>query len=331
MELSLPPGYRSRPYRGADDHEAMATILSAARRAASDNEFPTAESIGVTYATFPPADCLPERDAALVLTDDGEPVGYARTGREAFANGDVTWLCFPVLHPDHEHRELVVSIVRSMEGHLGEVELEGAQPAWFLTFTPHPGPGLPAEGRSAWLESLGYAGFQFGATLVRPHLDGIPDLALPEGLEVRPVRPEDVRPILEAHHEDFRGQWDFQELGEQAYRRFLDDPSVDTSLWQIAWSGDEVIGQVKTFVNHAENASEGRLRGYTEYISTRADWRGKGVAAALICASLRDLRRRGFTEAALRADVNNPAAFGLYLRLGYEVTSYDAVYRKPIV
>lgn len=61
-----------------------------------------------------------------------------------------------------------------------------------------------------------------------------------------------------------------------------------------------------------------------------SDWRGRGVAAALLCASLRELRDRGLSEAALGADVDNPSAFGLYQRLGFVVTTYEAVYRKAI-
>ena len=39
-------------------------------------------------------------------------------------------------------------------------------------------------------------------------------------------------------------------------------------MWKIAWAGDTVVGQVKSFINAEENAEMGYLRGYTEYIST---------------------------------------------------------------
>lgn len=330
MELDLPAGYTSRPFRGPDDFVPMTRALAAVRRHAGDNELPTPEIIAVTYASFSPADCVPTRDVALMLDPDGEVVGYARAAREAYENGDVTWLCFPVVHPDHLDEALFAATVRSLERHLGEVALEGDRPQWYASVAPHPGPDLPATGRAAWLESMGYTAVQYGAALVRPHLDDIPDLALPDGLELRPVRPEHLREIWEVHQEAFRGQWDFREPTEEDYRRFLDDPLNDTTLWKIAWDERGVVGQVKSFINADENDSEGRRRGYTEFISTRADWRNRGIAAALLCASLRELRDRGMTEAALGADVNNPSAFLLYQRLGFEVRLIEAFYRRPI-
>ncbi len=55
----------------------------------------------------------------------------------------------------------------------------------------HPGPDQPLGGTPvAWLHSVGYPTARFGATMVRPTLDDIPDLTLPEGVEVRPVAEE---------------------------------------------------------------------------------------------------------------------------------------------
>jgi len=71
--------------------------------------------------------------------------------------------------------------------------------------------------------------------------------------------------------------------------------------------------------------------GYTEYISTHAHWRNRGIAGALLAESLRELKSRGMTEAALGVDTSNPGgAFQLYTKLGFELRSYEAVYAKPI-
>ncbi len=330
MDATLAEGYIARPYRGREDHEMMATVLGAVRRATSDNEVPSAEQFDNTYSNFRAEDCVPTRDAVLVFTTEGEPVGYGRTMREVHEAGDVNWTCFPVLHPDHADEALFTSMIESMHRHLHTVELGDPTPSWYLTFAAHPGPGCLAAGPSAWLEAMGYEPIQFGATLVRPHLDDVPDLPLPDGIEIRPVQPAHLRQIWEVHQEAFRGQWDFHEPDEVEFQQFIDDPLRDESLWKIAWAGDDVVGQVKSYISAHENSVVGRLRGYTEYISTRAGWRGRGIAGALLCASLRELRLRGMTEAALGADVDNPSAFELYQRIGFQVTSYEAVYRRPI-
>jgi ribosomal protein S18 acetylase RimI-like enzyme len=166
---------------------------------------------------------------------------------------------------------------------------------------------------------------------VRPHLDDIAEKRLPAGVEVRPVTPELVRPVLEAHFEAFRGEWDFREPTEADYAEFEHDPYLDLSLWRVAWAGDTVVGQVKSYINTDENTERGYLRGYTENISTHHDWRNRGIAGALLAMSLHALRDRGMTEAALGVDTNNPGgAFQLYTGLGFELQSYEAIYTRPI-
>ena len=102
-------------------------------------------------------------------------------------------------------------------------------------------------------------------------------------------------------------------------------------LWQIAWDGDQVAGQVRSFINRQENAEQGRLRGYTEFISVGRPWRRRGLAQALILRSLRILKEQGMTEAALNVDTENiSGALRLYERCGFHPVRSGAVYRKPL-
>jgi len=92
-----------------------------------------------------------------------------------------------------------------------------------------------------------------------------------------------------------------------------------------------VAGQVRSFINHKENAEQGRLRGYTECISVGRPWRRRGLARALILSSLRILKERGMTEAALGVDTENiSGALRLYERCGFRPARSGAVYRKPL-
>jgi ribosomal protein S18 acetylase RimI-like enzyme len=113
--------------------------------------------------------------------------------------------------------------------------------------------------------------------------------------------------------------------------QFLEFPHRDETLWKVAWDGDRIAGQVRSFVNQRENEEFGRKRGWTEFISTAREWRGRGVATALICESLRELQRRGMEEAALGVHVENPhGAFRLYQKLGFEVVSRGAEYERAL-
>jgi ribosomal protein S18 acetylase RimI-like enzyme len=115
------------------------------------------------------------------------------------------------------------------------------------------------------------------------------------------------------------------------YEGWLEDPvAMMPELWQIAWEGDQVAGQVRSFINHKENAEQGRLRGYTECISVRRPWRRRGLAQALILRSLRILQEQGMTEAALGVETENiSGALRLYQRCGFRQVHGGALYRKP--
>lgn len=324
----LPAGYVARPYRGLDDLPSMLEALIAHREHIGDEERPTLGQMQATYSNL--TGCDPELDIAVIETAEGEPIGYCRPSYDDLEHGVRECHVFSRVMPTHLDRALIESLTAGMELHLADRALD-ADGARYRTETSHPGPGLAPTGEAAWLEALGYRAEQWGASLRRPHLDDVPDLPLPDGVEVRPVTSDQVRHIVEVHHEAFRGEWDFHEATASDIDGMLADPLIDHTLWQVAWAGDQVVGQVKPFINHEENTARGYLRGYTEYISTHHDWRNRGIASALLARSLVALRDRGMTEAMLGVDTNNPGgAFHVYTSLGFELRTYQAVYFKPV-
>ncbi len=185
--------------------------------------------------------------------------------------------------------------------------------------------------RAKVVGALGYEPFSWSAYMVRPHLRDIPDTPLPENLEIRPVVDGHLRAIWESDTEAFRDHREYIEQTETDWERFLDEAKTGTDLWQIAWDSDGVAGQVRTHVNDGEAERLGRRRAWTENISTQRDWRGKGVASALIASSLRQLAELGFDEAALGVDLDNPTgALGVYERLGYRVVLRQAQYFRQL-
>jgi mycothiol synthase len=72
-------------------------------------------------------------------------------------------------------------------------------------------------------------------------------------------------------------------------------------------------------------------RGWCEFISTAKEWRGKGVASALICETLREFARRGLEESALGVHAENPTgALSLYEGLGFERVSGGTIYEREL-
>jgi mycothiol synthase len=325
--LRLPDRYDARAYSGPSDHRVIVEVLAEYRAANGDTELPTVAQLDLTYANL--HGCDPDLDIALI-EHDGRVVAYTRASFEDLGSGVRDCVVFVPTLPEHAGRELWTAIVEANEAHMARWGSDVAR-AQYRAYAVHPGPGLEAVGEAAWLEERGYVATQWGASLVRPHLDDIPERTLPDGVDVREVRPDQLRTIFDAHWEAFRDEWDFREQTEADWVEFDEHPSRDTSLWKVAWAGDTVVGQVKTYVNTEENEVRGIRRGYTEFISTHRDWRRRGIAGTLLAWSLEELKDRGMTEAALGVDTNNPGgAFELYTSLGFELVAYEAVYTKPL-
>ena len=299
----------TRPYRGSEDLEGMAAVANASALAQGSEDTVTVASMAQQYEHL--ARCDPEKDI-LVVEREGQIVGYARTAWEDVAEGYRSyWIVaagdprFPDLEADLYEWAEDRARQNAANHPSGEKRIEA-----FADETTE---------KAAMLRRRGYTTVRYAATLVRPRLTDIPDRRLPPGVEVRPVLESDLRQIWEADIEAFRDHRGYVEQTENDWEAWLDDANWDPTLWQVAWSRDSVVGQVRSFIDDAENALFGRLRGWTEDISTAREWRGQGIAGALICSSLRLLAARGMTEAALGVDTENPTgAQSLYLGLGYE-------------
>ena len=167
--------------------------------------------------------------------------------------------------------------------------------------------------------------------MVRPDLENIPDAPLPEGLEVRPVKPEHLHSIWEAENEAFRDHWGYSEPVEGDYERWLNEPLFQPETWQVAWDGDQVAGMVRGFIDEAQNKRYNRKRGYTENITTRRPWRRRGLAHALIALSMRQQKGLGMTDTALSVDGLNPSgALQLYESMGFRVIRKEIGFSKPL-
>jgi mycothiol synthase len=162
-------------------------------------------------------------------------------------------------------------------------------------------------------------------------LDDFPDVPLPQGLAVCPVSPDHYRAIWLAKKEAFADTFGSTPVTEDEYQAWLSTPHADSSLWQVAWDGDEVAGFVFGAINVDENEKHNRRRGYTDPVGVRSRWRRRGLARALLVRSLQVLRDRGMTEAGLNVDTQSESgALSLYESVGFRVVTQRSIYAKPL-
>ena len=140
-----------------------------------------------------------------------------------------------------------------------------------------------------------------------------------------------ARMIIAAENEAFRDHWGHREMTESTYRQTYDRPELDTDLWVVAWSDDEIAGVVQNWIWPEENERLGVKRGWLEHISVRRPWRRQGLARAITAASLVRLREAGMEDAMLGVDSENAnGALGLYESLGFDIASRASAYRRDL-
>jgi mycothiol synthase len=190
--------------------------------------------------------------------------------------------------------------------------------------------GATAERTEALVDARGYRPVRYEYLMVRPSLDDLPGAPLPPGLEIREVQPEHMRQIWDAAIEAFADSWGSTVPTEAEFQHYATDPvEGDTTLWRVAWEGDQVAGMVRSYINIEENRRYGRKRGHVEHICVRKPWRRRGLARALIAASFPLLRARGMTEGALGVDTQNQDnALRLYQSCGFVVEGRTSIWEK---
>ncbi|MDQ3127647.1 MAG: GNAT family N-acetyltransferase [Chloroflexota bacterium] len=316
------PGLRFRMFEPGRDDERLVDLIRAANTADGVDYIPTVENLRAEHENGGEFD--PRRD--LILAEiEGELVGAAETTvrtRDGIGVHQVEGWVLPVWR----RRGLGRALLHWTERRAIEVAQADGRPAERALSS---WPDEDQAGATALYAEEGYRIVRYGFQMVRDLAQPIADAALPGGLEIRPVTEGDHRRIWDADTEAFRDHWNTGQRTESDYESWFATPELDTSLWRVAWDGDEVAGSVMSFIWAAENEALGLSRGWLEHVSVRRPWRNRGLASALIADSLRALRGAGLDEAALGVDAENVSgALRVYEAQGFRRVRTGVSYRK---
>jgi ribosomal protein S18 acetylase RimI-like enzyme len=317
------PGLEYRAYRGETDFPAMVEIWNQMRAAGFVEGSYTLEDVAIDFRHL--YNCDPFQDMIFAELN-GAPAAFGR----------VMWL--------QEGPRKAFYQMYHMNPALQDLGIDAPMQEWMEKRQLEIAAGLSDEGEKVFiqlsaqddlhrmrlLESFGYKAVRWYFSMWRD-LNELPEVELPEGIEVRPALPSEYHKVWERANEAFSEHWGFVEPREEDYQNWKEGRWFQPMLWQVAWVDGEPVGQVENYVDSVENEKLGRLRGYTEGISVLKAYRGKGIARALIARSLHMLKALNLQEAALTVDSGNASgALRLYESMGYRTYRTTVEWRKPL-
>lgn len=152
-----------------------------------------------------------------------------------------------------------------------------------------------------------------------PALDGI------RIVEWEPARSAEAHAVLNAA---FRDHWGRVDTTPEMWQEGLDAEAFrpQWSLLAIDEATDAVVA-VALGCAYEQDWSEGHRQGYTDELGVLREYRGRGIARAMLLESMRRFAADGMDEASLGVDTHNESgALRLYESLGYVVEASTCVH-----
>lgn len=161
----------------------------------------------------------------------------------------------------------------------------------------------------------------------RPFEDAIAAPQPIPGVELMAFDPQFSARVRAAHNLVFTGIWGVQPVSEVSWQESLSGSAARPEWSWLALDTDHnVIGYAMNSAHTSDWEAQGFTEGWTDRLGVCPQHRGRGIAKALLRASMRSFQRAGLEAAGLGVDSENPfGAVGLYRALGY--LSADTVLR----
>jgi len=256
-------------------------------------------------------------DGSLLVLDGGTPVAAQllyHLGERLHAAGEV--------HPDHRGRGIgsqLLAVARERAAVLGarlEVRVPEAK-----------------RDAVALAEGEGLTPVRWWSELRRDLADPVVPVPLPDGLTLHPLGPDhDPRwdePLRTAHNAAFADHFGSVAVDADAWvHRTRSRHFRPTCSAAAATADGAVVGYLLAEEYEADTAATGVRELYVGTLGTVRDWRGRGVAGALLAHALATAAPEGYGRSSLTVDAGNPTgALGVYARAGYVLLRRDVTYR----
>ncbi len=167
------------------------------------------------------------------------------------------------------------------------------------------------------------------------HLGGVPlpEVRLADGLDLVTMRPELSEDVRLAHNAAFRDHWGSEPRDEESWGFTVNDPQARPDLSAVVLDRSTGIVAGYQLASHDPDGavSRGYSEGYTDLLGVRREYRGRGIAQALLADAMRRFAAAGMDRASLDVDSENPTgALALYEKMGYAAVNRSLAWDKEL-
>lgn len=321
--LDALPGMTWRPF-GRDDLPAIAAFYAACETFDAN---PERHSLSGIQEFWDSPRSRPDEDTLVGYDDEGEVVATAWAGCNRAVTERRGVYLGGAVHPDRRGEGIGRLVL--------DWELAHAD-AWDAATREHGfgplvmrlyAPTTQADVRDlAERRGLGVERYFFEMSR---RLDDRPAAPAPAGVRVVDWQPDRSREVHRVVDEAFRDHWGHADRTDEMW-----DELVGSRAFRVAWSvvaideaTDEVVGAALNCAYEQDWQATGLTEGYTDELAVARSHRGRGVASALLVASMQRFADAGLDAAGLGVDAANPSgALHLYEGLGYRHTASTCVH-----
>ncbi|HYF11155.1 MAG TPA: GNAT family N-acetyltransferase [Actinomycetota bacterium] len=302
--MRVPAGYTARACT-LDDLEAVADLVRAADLADVGFADPIREHIAEGWRV---ASTDIARDTIAVFGGDELAAQALVEGMNPERSLDI----YGRVHPDHRARGVGSALLAWCEGRALE-----RSPA--LPILRGSAPSTDGRGRALFERR----GFAYVRTFLHMHRSLGAEVEAghePRGIAIRSYdRARDLRGTYDALEEAFADHWGYEPFPFEEHVREME--RTDHRLAAVAAAGEEVVGTA------IARLVEGQ--GWIDVVGTRAAWRGRGIAKAMLLRVFAALRGAGASSVMLNVDSENgTGATALYDAVGMRVHRGWDVFEK---
>jgi ribosomal protein S18 acetylase RimI-like enzyme len=186
-------------------------------------------------------------------------------------------------------------------------------------------------GAIALFEHMGMAPVRYGEELLRPLTD-LPPLSSPAGVTIVGWPADRDEEIRAEKNISFVDHWGSTPTSVPHWQQAVRGYGARPDLSFIALDRDgRVIGHCLNKRFETDDVLLGRSDAWIENLGTLPEWRGRGIASALVAHSLHAFASAGCTHASIGVDSENPTgAARLYRQLGFETQQRNTTYELVI-